>query len=123
MSASRNASVGSALQDKMIGAKISTEQLARVLEMDADRLRAVERGAASMDINELCAFSNFFECPIDDFFIGLYDFRKHVGDFPEQPSHEQLEQYLLTYFRKIRMPTLKKLMCTLVRQTAEMDEK
>ena len=121
MTASRSISVGSALADKIASANLSTEQLARALEMDVNRVRAIERGAEAMDVNELCAFSRFFDCPIDDFFIGIYDVWKHIGDFPERPTDEQLEKYLLTYFRKIEMPTLKKLMCTLVRQTAELD--
>lgn len=122
MTSPRSISVGSALSDKMIVSELSAEQLAALTGIDAARVRDLERGTVSMNIDELFAFSEFFNCPVSDFFIGLYDFYKHHEDFQIGVSDEFFERYMLTYFKKIRDPVMKKLMCSIVRQTAEMEK-
>ncbi|MDX2073055.1 MAG: helix-turn-helix transcriptional regulator [Alphaproteobacteria bacterium] len=101
---------------------MNADQLARMVELEPMHVHDLESGKAIMNIDELFIFSEFFDCPVSDFFIGLYDFGKHNEDFIAGVTDEFFEKYLLTYFRKIPDPLMKRLMCSIVRQTAEMDK-
>jgi transcriptional regulator with XRE-family HTH domain len=108
-----------ALQDKMLMANLEPKQFAGAIGMRKDRIEALLAGDEPMTALELYRFCEFFGCALEDFFIGIFDFRTVLSEFPKEVTPEFREKYLLQYFRQIRVPDVQNYICGLVRAIAK----
>jgi len=108
-----------ALQDKMMAAKLEPKQLAAAIGMRKERIEALLAGDEPMTALELYRFCEFFGCALEDFFIGIFDFRTVLSDFPKNITPQFREKYLLKHFRQIRVPDVQNYICGLVRAIAK----
>lgn len=104
-----------ALQDKMIVANLDARQLGAAMGIPKKRIESLLSGKEEMTAPELYRFCEFFECKFEDFFIGIFDFRKVLGEFPKEVTPEFREKYLLGYFRQIKVTEVQDYICGLVR--------
>lgn len=104
-----------ALQNKMELAKLTPKQLAASIGMRQERIEKLLSGEEAMTALELYRFCEYFACPLEDFFIGIFDFRTVLREFPKNVTPEFREKYLLTYFRQIKVPEVQDYICGLVR--------
>lgn len=108
-----------ALNDKMIVAGLDAQQLGAAVGMEKSRIEKLANGKEVMTTLELYNFCEFFHCPLEDFFVGIYDFRQLYSDFPKEITPEHREKYLLKYFREIRVESVQDYICGLVRAIAK----
>lgn len=108
-----------ALTDKMLVANLDAQQLGAAMGISKKRIEQLESGDEAMTALELYRFCEFFNCPLEDFFIGVYDFRKVYNDFPKDVTPAYREKYLLKYFRQIKVTNVQDYLCGLVRAIAK----
>lgn len=108
-----------ALQDKMLVANLNSKQFAASIGMRQDRIELLLSGQEPMTALELYRFCEYFGCALEDFFIGIFDFRTVLSEFPKDVTPEFREKYLLKYFRQIHVPDVQSYICGLVRAIAK----
>lgn len=108
-----------ALTDKMLAANLDAKQLGAAMGIRQKRIEQLASGEEAMSALELYRFCEFFGCKLEDFFIGVYDFRKVYSDFPKEVTPEYREKYLLKYFRQIKVTNVQDYLCGLVRSIAK----
>ncbi len=87
--------------------QLTLEDISQLIKVDVAELRCAEEGDGPVDAGLLYLLSEHYRCDVNDFYLGIFDYKMSSRSAGSENAHSLLEKTLLADFQGIENDELR----------------